>query len=44
MSVGRGGGGDEQLTAQLSEITSRLERLQQTLDPGGAAEARSTPR
>ena len=36
--------GDEQLAAQLSEITSRLERLQQTLDPGGAAEARSTPR
>jgi voltage-gated potassium channel len=32
--------GYEQLTAQLSEITSRLERLQQTLDPrriGGSA-------
>jgi voltage-gated potassium channel len=36
--------GNEQLAAQLSEITSRLERLQQTLDPGGSAEARSTPR
>lgn len=33
--------GNEQLTAQLSEITSRLERLQQTLDPGGSAEART---
>jgi hypothetical protein len=26
--------------AQLSEITSRLERIQQTLDPGESAEAR----
>jgi voltage-gated potassium channel len=34
--------GNEQLAAQLSEITSRLERLQQTLDPGGSAGARST--
>ena len=34
----------EQLTAQLSEITSRLDRIQQTLDPGGSAEARTTPR
>jgi len=33
--------GNEQLTAQRSEITSRLERLQQTLDPGGSAEART---
>ena len=30
--------GAEQLTAQLSEITSRLERIQQTLDSGGSAE------
>jgi voltage-gated potassium channel len=29
----------EQLTAQLSEISSRLERLQQTLDSGGSAGA-----
>ena len=36
--------GNEQLAAQLSEITSRLERLQQTLDPGGSAEARTTLR
>jgi voltage-gated potassium channel len=36
--------GIEQLTAQLSEITSRLERIQQTLDPGGSAGARSTLR
>ena len=35
---------NEQLAAQLSEITSRLERLQQTLDPGGSAEARTTLR
>lgn len=34
--------GNEQLAAQLSEITSRLERLQQTLDPGGSAGARTT--
>jgi len=34
--------GTEQLAAQLSEITSRLERLQQTLEPGGSAEARTT--
>jgi len=33
----------EQLTAQLSEITSRLDRIQQTLDPGGAG-AGTTPR
>ena len=32
--------GVEQLTAQLSEITSRLEWLQQALDPGGSAGAR----
>ena len=32
----------EQLTAQLSEITSRLDRIQQTLDPGGAG-AGTTP-
>jgi voltage-gated potassium channel len=31
--------GAEQLTAQLSEITSRLERIQQTLDIGGSAGA-----
>jgi hypothetical protein len=36
--------GNEQLAAQLSEITSRLERLQQTLDLGGSAEAHTTPR
>ena len=35
--------GIEQLTAQLSEITSRLDRIQQTLDPGGAG-AGTTPR
>ena len=35
--------GIEQLTAQLSEITSRLDRIQQTLDPGRAG-ARTTPR
>ena len=29
--------GDEQLTAQLAEITSRLERIQQTLDSRGSA-------
>ena len=31
--------GAEQLTAQLSEITSRLERIQQTLDSGGSSGA-----
>ena len=31
--------GDEQLTAQLAEITSRLERIQQTLDSRGSAGA-----
>jgi voltage-gated potassium channel len=31
--------GAEQLTAQLSEITSRLERIQQTLDLGGSVGA-----
>jgi voltage-gated potassium channel len=36
--------GNEQLTAQLSEITSRLERLRQTLDRGGSGEARTTLR
>jgi voltage-gated potassium channel len=36
--------GIEQLTAQLAEITSRLERIQQTLDPGGSAGARPTLR
>jgi voltage-gated potassium channel len=36
--------GNEQLAAQLSEITSRLERLQQALDLGGSAEAHTTPR
>ena len=35
--------GIEQLTAQLSEITSRLDRIQQTLDPGRAG-VRTTPR
>lgn len=35
--------GIEQLTAQLAEITSRLERLQQTVDGGGSAGARTTP-
>ena len=34
--------GIEQLTAQLSEITSRLERIQQTLDLGGSAGAHTT--
>ena len=29
----------EQLTAQLSEITSRLERIERALDPAGSAEA-----
>jgi voltage-gated potassium channel len=29
--------GNEQLTAQLAEITSRLERIQQSLDSGGSA-------
>ena len=33
------GVGVEQLTAQLSEITSRLERIQHTLDLGGSAGA-----
>ena len=36
--------GNEHLAAQLSEITSRLERIQQTLDPGGSAGARTTLR
>ena len=36
--------GNEHLAAQLSEITSRLERLQQILDPGGSAGARTTLR
>ena len=36
-------GGIEQLTAQLSEITSRLDRIQQTLYPLLAV-ARTTPR
>jgi voltage-gated potassium channel len=31
--------GDEQLTAQLLEITSRLDRIQQALDSGGSAGA-----
>jgi len=35
--------GIEQLAAQLSEMTSRLDRIQQTLDPGGSG-ARTTPR
>ena len=34
--------GIEQLTAQLSEITSRLEQIQQTLDSGASAGARTT--
>ncbi|MEU4291117.1 potassium channel family protein [Kribbella sp. NPDC026596] len=34
--------GIEQLTAQLSEITSKLERIQRTLDVGGPAGARTT--
>jgi hypothetical protein len=29
----------EQLVAQLSEITSRLDRIQRTLDSGGSAKA-----
>ena len=33
--------GIEQLTAQLSEITARLERIQQTVDAGGSAGART---
>ena len=36
--------GIEQLAAQLAEITSRLERIQQTLDPEGSAGAPTTPR
>lgn len=36
--------GAEQLTAQLAEITSRLDRIQQTLDLGGWAGARPTLR
>ena len=35
--------GIEQLTTQLSEITSRLDRIQQTLDLGGSAGPRPTP-
>ncbi len=31
--------GAEQLTAQLAEITSRLDRIQQTLDSAGSADA-----
>ena len=34
--------GIEQLTAQLSEITSRLERIERALDPGGSAGATRT--
>jgi voltage-gated potassium channel len=34
--------GIEQLTAQLAEITSRLDRIQETLDPGGPAGAHTT--
>jgi voltage-gated potassium channel len=34
----------EQLMAQLAEITSRLEQIQQTLDSGGASGAGTTPR
>ena len=34
--------GTEQLAAQLAEVTSRLERIQQTLDAGGTAESRTT--
>jgi len=34
--------GAEQLTAQLAEITSRLDRIQQTLDSGGPAGTRTT--
>jgi len=36
--------GVEQLTAQLAEITSRLEQIQQSLESGGSAGARTTPR
>ena len=36
--------GIEQLAAQLAEVTSRLERIQQTLDAGGTAESRTTIR
>ena len=36
--------GTEQLAAQLSEITARLERIQQTLEPGGSAETHTTTR
>lgn len=35
--------GVEQLTAQLAEITAKLERIQQTLEPGTSAGARTTP-
>jgi voltage-gated potassium channel len=35
--------GIEALTAQLSEVTSRLERIQETLDAGGSAGARTPP-
>ena len=35
--------GIEQLTMQLSEITKKLDLLQQTLDTGGAAGAGTTP-
>ena len=34
--------GIEQLTAQLAEITSRLERIQQTLESGGSPGACTT--
>ncbi|MGY4771490.1 potassium channel family protein [Kribbella sp. CWNU-51] len=34
--------GTEQLTAQLAEITAKLEQIQQTLAPGGSAEAPTT--
>ena len=34
----------EQLTQHLSEITSRLDRIQQTLDSGGSVGARPTLR
>ncbi|MFC5264062.1 potassium channel family protein [Kribbella qitaiheensis] len=34
--------GIEQLTAQLAEITAKLERIQQTVDPGGSAGAPTT--
>jgi hypothetical protein len=32
--------GLEQLVAQLSEITTRLDRIQRTLEPGGSAGVR----